>query len=74
MILFSREDCKTAVNGFGQNDAHQLVRKGEAGKRDAFVASRFDARRQSVRRADDKGEFAAFVNAAGKERGELAAK
>jgi len=66
MISFSCENGKAAVDCLGQDDTHQLMRKGETGKGDALVARRLDAWGKPVGRADDKGELAAFVDAARK--------
>ena len=58
MVFAPGEDAERAVGGFQEQDAHELVREGQPGDRQAQVACRFDFRGKTVGGADDKADCA----------------
>ena len=58
MVFAPGEDAERAVGGFQEQDAHELVREGQPGDRQAQVACRFDLRGKTVRGADDEADGA----------------
>ena len=61
MVFSSGEDVVGAVELFEQDDAHQLMREGHFGYRQAQVAVLFDCVGQTVRTADYEAEVRAAV-------------
>ena len=61
MVFSSGEDVVGAVELFEQDYAHQLMREGHFGYRQAQVAALFDRVGQTVRAADYEAEFRAAV-------------
>ena len=59
MVFSSGEDVVGAVELFEQNDAHQLMREGHFGYRQAQVASPLDRVGKTIRAADYEAEFRA---------------
>ena len=57
MIPCALDDVEDAVNGFQENDAHELMGKGELGHRESKVTGGLDLGRESVRGTDNKTDL-----------------
>ena len=61
MVRVLAQHRPRAVQGFGQQRAHQGVGQGEAGEADGFVRAGLERRRQAVWSAHDQRHVPAFA-------------